>query len=270
MSGRRAARLDTPTAPRTNRNKRSSPGTRSAHRRTARVDSARSGQGPEAVVGTAARPSRRRRSVDRRSRVIRRHRDSRSFAAAFHESRGWLPPPRRSRTSPAGRCRRSRRRWRAHQRRASTTHRACSERSRVTREDAPEYRSSYGDATRGRVRRWKERPTHSLGIRLVTAARPLVWALVRGLCPFGSSGADSPTRGSLLKAISGGAVDRLPAQQAIRVQPVLELESRLKFPHSVSTGSAEAGRLEFVPRSTSAARLTHSTLIVAFWLTSSS
>jgi hypothetical protein len=243
------------------------------HRRTHlahRVDSARSGQGPEAVVGTAARPSRRRRSVDRRSRVIRRHRDSRSFAAVFHESRGWLPPPRRSRTSPAGRCRHSRRRWRAHPRRASTTHRACSERSRVTREDAPEYRSSYGDATRGRVRRWKERPTHSLGIRLVTAARPLVWALVRGLCPFGSSGADSPTRGSLLKAISGGAVDRLPAQQAIRVQPVLELESRLKFPHSVSTGSAEAGRLEFVPRSTSAARLTHSTLIVAFWLTSSS
>jgi hypothetical protein len=131
MSGRRAARLDTPTAPRTHRNGRSSPDTRSAHRRIDRVDSARSGQGPEAVVGTAARPSRRRRSVDRRSRVIRRHRDSRSFAAAFHESRGWLPPPRRSRTSPAGRCRRSRRRWRAHQRRASTTHRACSERSGV-------------------------------------------------------------------------------------------------------------------------------------------
>jgi hypothetical protein len=48
---------------------------------------------------------------------------------------------------------------------------------------------------------------------------------------------------SLLKAISGGAVDRLPAQQAIRVQPVLELESR-----------ADA----------------RSTLTVAFWLTSSS
>jgi hypothetical protein len=93
--------------------------------------------------------------------------------------------------------------------------------------------------------------------------------MVRGLCSFGSSGADSPTRGSLLKAISGGAVDRLPAQQAIRVQPVLELES-LKFLHSVSTGSAEAGRLEFVPRSTSAARLTHSTFTVAFWLRSSS